>query len=87
LGNKHRHVNEILSNGWFNKLAIAVFICGFFLGVFNGSQAYTSAPDTVGWQFVFSDGLKYWVPSFLIGMIFIGLQKIISLLIEIRDDE
>ncbi len=87
LGNKHRHVNEILSNGWFNKLAIAVFICGFFLGVFNGSQAYISAPDTVGWHFVFSDGLKYWVPSFLIGMIFIGLQKIISLLIEIRDDE
>ena len=82
---RRRHGKEILGRGWFYKLAIAVFVCGFFLGIRNGSQAYAPAPDTAGWHFVFSDGFKYWAPAFLIGMIFLGLHKIISLLCETRD--
>lgn len=87
VGNKSRRENEALGKGWFYKLAIAVFICGFLLGISNGSGAYAAGTDAVGWHFVFSDALQYWVLAFLIGMDFLGLQRIISLLCEIRDNK
>jgi len=86
-GNRQGQVNVVFCGGLFHKIAIAVFVLGFLQGLSNGSQAYAPAPDTAGWHFVFSDGFKYWVPAFLIGMIFIGLQRILSLLCDIRDGE
>lgn len=43
----------IVSAGLFQKIAAAVFVLGFVLGVSAGSEAYAPAPDTVGWHFVF----------------------------------
>ena len=43
----------IVSAGLFQKIAAAVFVLGFVLGVSAGNEAYAPAPDTVGWHFVF----------------------------------
>lgn len=40
----------IVSAGLFQKIAAAVFVLGFVLGVSAGSEAYAPAPDTVGWH-------------------------------------
>ncbi|MCR4962913.1 MAG: helix-turn-helix domain-containing protein [Firmicutes bacterium] len=87
LENKGSHTNEIFRKGLFNKVAFAVFICGFGLGLYNGSQAYASAPNTLSWHFIFSDALKYWVPALLMGLLSMGLQTVLSLLYEIKDNE
>ena len=47
-----------------------------------GSQGYVSGPNALSWHFVFSDALRCWAPALLIGMAFLGLQKIIDLLKE-----
>lgn len=84
---RRREEEALIGRGWFHRIGIAVFACGFVLGVSNGAQPYAPTPGAVSWHFVFSDGLRYWIPAFLIGMIFIGLQRILSLLNEIKDNE
>ena len=86
VGKRQNRTDELLNRG-FQKLAAAVFVCGFLMGVSSGSQAYAPTPDAAGWHFVFSDALRYWIPAFLSGMAFMGIQKILSLLYEIRDCE
>lgn len=83
---KNGHSYMIKKTIW-GKLAIVVFVAGLLFGLFSGSQAYSSAPNTVGWHFVFLDAIDYWFPAFLIGMIFCGIEKIVTLLYEIKGSE
>jgi transcriptional regulator with XRE-family HTH domain len=78
---------EIVNAIFFQKIAIAVLAIGFVLGISAGSEAYSPAPNTVGWHFVFSYAFQYWGCSFLIGMVFMGIGKILSLLYTIREME
>ena len=59
-----------------------IWLVGLLLGLSAGSQGYASGPDTLSWHFVCSDALRCWAPALLIGMAFLGLQKIIDLLKE-----
>ena len=78
--------DEIVNAALFQKIAVAVFVIGFILGLSAGSQTYSPAPNTVSWHFVFSSALKYWSRAFLVGMAFIGMAKILSIL-SIREIE
>ena len=78
---------EIVDAALFQKIAIAIFVIGFALGISAGSGSYSPAPNTVGWHFVFSYALRYWGGAFLIGMIFVGIGKILSLLSALRETE
>ena len=80
------YMDRLIKTIW-GKLAIVVFVVGFLFGLSSGSQAYSPAPNTVGWHFVFSDAIGYWFPAFLIGMIFLGIEKIVALLYEIKGSE
>ena len=80
------YMDRLIKTIW-GKLAIVVFVVGFFFGLSSGSQAYSPAPNTVGWHFVFSDAIGYWFPAFLIGMTFLGIGKIVALLYEIKGIE
>lgn len=71
----------------FGKLALVIFIVGFLWGASEGSQAYAVSSNAVGWHFVFSCACKYWIAAFLIGMVFIGMNRIIRLLSEKKDYE
>ena len=62
-----------------------VFEIGLWLGISAGSESYSPAPDTVSWHFVFSNALKYWSCTFLIGMVFIGIARILALLYMIGE--
>ena len=75
----------IVSAGLFQKIAAAVFVLGFVLGVSAGSEAYAPAPDTVGWHFVFRYAFPWWAGAFLSGMAFLGLSRILSLLSPDRE--
>lgn len=75
----------IVSAGLFQKIAAAVFVLGFVLGVSAGSEAYALAPDTVGWHFVFRYAFPWWAGAFLSGMAFLGLSRILSLLSPDRE--
>ena len=81
------HTEEIINHIFFQRIAFIVFAVGFILGVSAGSQVYSPALNTAGWHFVFFDAFKYWGCSFLIGMLFIGISKILSLLYLIRETE
>ena len=80
------YMDRLIKTIW-GKLAIVVFVVGFLFGLSSGSQAYSPAPNTVGWHFVFSDAIGYWFPAFLIGMTFLGIGKIVALLYEIKGIE
>lgn len=67
-------------SNFFGKLALVVFIVGFLWGISEGSAGYP-------WHFVFSRARNYWIAAFLTGMVFIGMKKIIALLLEIKDRE
>lgn len=82
--NQYR-VFEIFNAAFFQKIAITVFVIGFWLGISAGSEAYSPAPDIVSWHFVFSNALKYWGCTFLIGMVFIGIARILALLYMIGE--
>ena len=75
----------IVSAGLFQKIAAAVFVLGFVLGVSAGSEAYAPAPDTVGWHFVFRYAFPWWAGAFLSGMAFLGFSRILSLLSPDRE--
>lgn len=75
-------VSRLVDDDFFGKLTVVIWIVGFLLGLPAGSQGYASGPNTVSWHFVFSDALRCWAPTFLTGMAFLGLQKIIDLLKE-----
>lgn len=80
-------VTEIVNAAFFQKIAFAIFVIGFVLGISAGSEAYSPAPNTVGWHFVFSYAFKYWGCAFLVGMVFVGIAKILSLLYSLREIE
>lgn len=75
-------VSRLVDDDFFGKLTVVIWIVGILLGLSAGSQGYASGPNTISWHFVFSDALRCWVPAFLTGMVFLGLQKIIDLLKE-----
>ena len=75
-------VSRLVDDDFFGKLTVIIWIAGFLLGLSAGSQGYASGPSTLSWHFVLSDALRCWVPAFLTGMVFLGLQKIIDLLKE-----
>ena len=75
-------VSRLADDGFFGKLTVIIWIVGILLGLSAGSQGYASGVNTLSWHFVFSDALRCWVPAFLTGMVFLGLQKIIDLLKE-----
>ena len=75
-------VSRLVDDDFFGKLTVVIWIVGFLLGLSAGSQGYASGPNTISWHFVFSDALRCWAPTFLTGMAFLGLQKIIDLLKE-----
>ena len=75
-------VSRLVDNDFFGKLTVVIWIAGFLLGLSAGSHGYASGVNTLSWHFVFSDALRCWVPAFLTGMVFLGLQKIIDLLKE-----
>ena len=77
-----RRVSRLVDDDFFGKLTVVIWIVGFLLGLSAGSQGYASGPNTISWHFVFSDALRCWAPTFLTGMAFLGLQKIIDLLKE-----
>ena len=79
------YMNRLTPKTIWGKLAIVVFLVGFLFGLSSGSQAYSLAPNTVGWHFAFSDALKLWLPAFLIGMTFWGIKRIVVLLDEMND--
>ena len=81
------YMDRLIKKTIWDKLAIVVFVVGFLFGLSSGSQAYSPAPNTVGWHFVFSDAIGYWFPAFLIGMTFLGIGKIVALLYEIKGIE
>ena len=85
--NKKSYMDRLIKKTIWGKLAIVVFAVSFLFGLSSGSQAYSPAPNTVGWHFVFSDAIDYWFPAFLIGMIFLGIEKIVTLLYEIKGSE
>lgn len=78
---------EIVNAVFFQNIAIVVFVIGVLLGMSKGSSSYSPAPDTIAFHFVFSNAFKYWISSFLIGMVFMGIGKILSLLYTIRGME
>ena len=82
--NQYR-VFEIFNAAFFQKIAIIVVVIGFLLGISAGSEVYSPAHDTVSWHFVFSNALKYWGCAFLIGMVFIGIARILALLYMIGE--
>lgn len=71
-----------LVDDFFGKLTVVIWIAGFLLSLSADSQGHASGVNTISWHFVFSDALRCWVPAFLTGMVFLGLQKIIDLLKE-----
>ena len=79
---KSSGVSRLVDDDFFGKLTVVIWIVGFLIGLSAGSQGYASGPDTLSWHFVCSDALRCWVPALLIGMVFLGLQKIIDLLKE-----
>lgn len=86
-GNRKQAADQITDSNFFGKLARVVFIVGFLWGISEGSETYTIVPNTVSWHFVFSRARNYWIAAFLTGMVFIGMKKIIALLLEIKDRE
>lgn len=68
---------EISPHG-FRTIAILIFVVGLLCGTRAGSQAYSPLPNTVAWQFVFSDAFRYWVPAALWGMAFLAFEQIAS---------
>ena len=85
--NGKSYTDRLIRKTVWGKLSIIVFVVGFLFGLSSGSQAYSPAPNTVGWHFVFSDAIGYWLPAFLIGMLFGGIEKIVTLLYEIKGNE
>ena len=85
--NEKSYMDRLIKKTIWGKLAIVVFVVGFLFGLSSGSQAYSPAPNTVGWHFVFSDAISCWFPAFLIGMTFLGIEKIVALLYEIKGSE
>lgn len=83
---KRNHIGlfEIFNAAFLQKIAYC-FVIGFLLGISAGSESYSPAPDTVSWHFVFSNALKYWSCTFLIGMVFIGIARILALLYMIGE--
>ena len=75
-------VSRLVDDDFFGKLTVVIWIAGFLLGLSAGSQGYAAGPNTISWHFMLSDALRCWVPAFLTGMVFLGLQKIINLLKE-----
>ena len=75
-------VSRLVDDDFFGKLTVVIWIVGILLGLSAGSQGYASGPNTISWHFMLSDALRCWVPAFLTGMVFLGLQKIINLLKE-----
>jgi len=75
-------VSRLVDDDFFGKLTVVIWIVGILLRLSAGSQGYASGVNTLSWHFVFSDALRCWVPAFLTGMVFLGLQKIIDLLKE-----
>ena len=85
--NEKSYMDRLIKKTIWGKLAIVVFVVGFLFGLSSGSQAYSPAPNIVGWHFVFSDAISCWFPAFLIGMTFLGIEKIVALLYEIKGSE
>jgi len=79
------HPEELISASFFQKIAIAVFIIGFIWGISAGNVIYSPVPNTVSTRFVFSTACVYWGCAFLVGMIFVGISKIITLLSNLND--
>ena len=79
---KSSSVSRLVDDDFFGKLAVVIWFAGLLLGLSAGSQGYVSGPNALSWHFVFSDALRCWAPALLIGMAFLGLQKIIDLLKE-----
>ena len=75
-------VSRLVDDDFFGKLTVIIWIVGILLGLSAGSQGYASGVNTIAWHFMLSDALRCWVPAFLTGMVFLGLQKIIDLLKE-----
>lgn len=75
-------VSRLVDDDFFGKLTVVIWIAGFLLSLSADSQGHASGVNTISWHFVFSDALRCWVPAFLTGMVFLGLQKIIDLLKE-----
>ncbi len=82
-----RLIPDIIPEHFWAKLAVVIFILGILLGIRAGGQAYSPAPNTVGWRFAFGDAAVYWFGAFLVGMVFVGIDIIISLLMEMKDME
>lgn len=67
---------------FFRKLALSVFIVGFLVGISNGWESYSPAPNTYDVRFSLAVG--HWWKAFLIGADFMGIAKILAAL-EGRD--
>lgn len=82
-----RLIPDIIPEHFWAKLAVVIFALGILLGIRAGSQVYAPAPHTVGWRFDFWDAAAYWFGAFLVGMVFVGIDMMISLLLETKEKE
>lgn len=71
-------IPDIIPAHFWAKLAIVIFIVGILVGI--RACRYKD-------YFIFSYGIKYWFGAFLVSMIFVGIDIIISLLMEKKDKE
>lgn len=85
---KELHEKEIADNSdkknpvasIFTGIGCAIFVIGFFLGIFLGQGVHSYHSD-----FSFTVALIYWGISFISGMLMIGIAEIIKLLNDIKN--
>lgn len=80
-------VEHLLDAKLFGRIGMVVFAVGFLWGLSAGSGAYSPAPDTVAWRFTLSRAALPWAVSFLTGMVFLGIQRILTLLGKLNAED
>lgn len=70
----------LVETPFLRNLAWCILAVGGVLGIRNGVQGEIIFPNENTWTFVWSYALAFWVPAFLLAMVFLALHQIIVLL-------
>lgn len=72
--------SALFTADFFRKLALAVFLVGFLVGISNSWEPYSPAPNAYDVRFSLALAIGQWWRPFLIGAGFMGVAKILAAL-------